>query len=113
MHSLPKLPNIYYNDKEQADDVDQAFDLEYNVAQAFCSHIVLKAVLRFTGEAPDTSVDFGLEDGDGDDDYRIRMRRETTRGEGGRFRPFRPQQRRRVNDDNPLKRAEKCPWCPL
>ena len=37
------------NDEEQADAVDQAFDLDYNVAQAFCSHIVPKDVLLFTG----------------------------------------------------------------
>ena len=46
------------NDKEQADTVEQAFDLDYNVAQEFCSHIVPNAVLLFTGEALDDGMDF-------------------------------------------------------
>ena len=41
------------NVKEQADAVEKAFDMDYNVAQAFCSHIVPKAVLLFAGEALD------------------------------------------------------------
>ena len=55
-------------DKEQADAVEQAFDLDYNVTQAFCSHIVPKVVLLFTGEAPDNGMDFEPEDGEGDND---------------------------------------------
>ena len=66
--SPPKLPRMEDNDKEQDDAVEQAFDLDYNVAQAFCSHIVPKTVLWFTGEAHDVGMDFELEDGEGDDD---------------------------------------------
>ena len=44
------------NDEEQADTIEQAFDLDYDIAQAFCSHIVPKAVLLFTGEALDNGI---------------------------------------------------------
>ena len=54
-------------DEEQADAVEQAFDLNYEVAQAFCSHTVPKAVLWFTGEVLDNGMDFEPEDGEGDD----------------------------------------------
>ena len=53
--------------KEQADAIEQASDLDYDVAQAFCSHIVPKAVLLFTGEALNNGMDFEPEDGEGDD----------------------------------------------
>ena len=49
-------------EEEQADAVEQAFDLDY-VAQAFCSHIVPKAVLWFTGEDIENGMDFELENG--------------------------------------------------
>ena len=42
-------------DEDQADVVYQAFDLDYDVAQAFCSHIIPKLVLLFTGETPTTA----------------------------------------------------------
>ena len=63
MHISPKLTNMEDNDKYQADAIEQAFDLDYDVAQAFCSHIVPKAVILFTGEAPDNIMDFETEDG--------------------------------------------------
>ena len=40
----------------------------YDVAQAFCSDIVPKVVLLFTGEAPDDGMDFEPEDGEGEND---------------------------------------------
>ena len=42
--------------------------MDYNVSQAFCSHIVPKAVLLFTGEALGEGKDFEPGDGEGDDD---------------------------------------------
>ena len=54
--------------EEQSNSVDQVFDLDYDVAQALCSHIVPKVVLLFTGEAPDNGMDFEPEDGEGDND---------------------------------------------
>ena len=56
------------NDNEKYDVVEQAFDLDYDVAQAFCSHTVPKAVLFFTGEALVEVVDFEPEYGEGDND---------------------------------------------
>ena len=50
-------------EKEQANVVDQAFDLDYDVVQAFCSHIVPKVVLLFTGETPNNGTDFELDNG--------------------------------------------------
>ena len=55
-------------DEEQADAVEQVFDMDYDVAHVFCSHIVPKAVLLFTGEALDDVMDFEPEDGEGDND---------------------------------------------
>ena len=55
-----------YMDEDQDDAVDQAFGLDYDVPQALCSHIIPKAVLWFTGEAPDNGMDF--EPGDGERD---------------------------------------------
>ena len=49
-------------DEEQADAVEKAFDLDYDVAQAFSSHITPKVVLLFTGEAPNDGIDFEPED---------------------------------------------------
>ena len=46
------------NAEDQANAVEQAFDMDYDVAQALCSHIVPKAVLLFTGEPPDVGMDF-------------------------------------------------------
>ena len=44
------------------------FDLDYDIDQAFCSHIVPKDVLLFTGESLDDGMDFKTEDGEGDGD---------------------------------------------
>ena len=60
-------PNMKDHYEEQAGATDQAFDLDYGVAQAFCSQIIPKAVLLFTGEALDNGMDFEPEDGEGDD----------------------------------------------
>ena len=43
------------------------FDLDYDVAQAFWSHNVPKAVLLFTGKALDDGMEFEPEDGEGED----------------------------------------------
>ena len=36
--------------EDTADAIEEAFDSDYDVAQAFRSHIIPKAVLWFTGE---------------------------------------------------------------
>ena len=56
------------NEEEQADAIEQGFDLDYDGAQAFCSHIVPKTVLLFTGQALDDGIDFEPEDLEGDKD---------------------------------------------
>ena len=56
------------NDEEQADAVEQAFNMYYNVAQAFYSHIVPTAVLLFTGEALDDGIEFEPVVGEGNND---------------------------------------------
>ena len=57
-HSSPKLTNTEEHDEEQADAVEQDFNMGYNVAQAFCSHTVPKPVLLFKGEALKNCMDF-------------------------------------------------------
>lgn len=48
----PKMPGLMeVMDEEEADAVEEAFDHDYDVAQAFRGHLVPKAVLWFTGEA--------------------------------------------------------------
>ena len=46
---MPALVDVM--DKEEADAVEEAFDHDYDVAQAFRGHLIPKAVLWFTGEA--------------------------------------------------------------
>jgi nucleosome assembly protein 1-like 1 len=46
----PKMPSLDMMDEEEADRLEQAFDQDYDIAQAFRSHVVPKAVLWFTGQ---------------------------------------------------------------
>ena len=55
--SPPKIPTMDEMDEDEADAIEQAFDLDYDVAQAFRSHIVPKAALWFSGEALDEGFD--------------------------------------------------------
>ena len=48
--------------EDEADAIEQAFDLDHDVAQAFRSHIVPKAALWFSGEALDEG--FGIPEGE-------------------------------------------------
>ena len=81
-------------DEEQAGAIEQAFDLDYNIAQVSCSYIVPKAVLWLTGEPPDIGIDFELEDGEGENYDRTSMRGDTKMmGELGQLCPFQPRQR--------------------
>jgi len=54
---MPKMEDVL--DEEEADAVEEAFDFDYDVAQAFRGHLIPKGVLWFTGEAAD-----GLDDED-------------------------------------------------
>ena len=60
------------NDEEQADAIEQVFDLDYDVAQAFW--------------ALDNGMDFEPEDGEGDDDYNNKGG--DYKGGGGMVFPF-------------------------
>jgi nucleosome assembly protein 1-like 1 len=46
----PKMPSFDSMDEEEADRLETAFDEDYDIAQAFRSHIIPKAVLWFTGQ---------------------------------------------------------------
>jgi nucleosome assembly protein 1-like 1 len=46
----PKMPSLDTMDEEEAQRLESAFDEDYDIAQAFRSHIVPKAVLWFTGQ---------------------------------------------------------------
>ncbi len=48
----PKMPNLMdVVDEEEADAVEEAFDHDYDIANAIRCHLIPKAVLWFTGEA--------------------------------------------------------------
>lgn len=53
----PKLPNMEDMDEEDVDALEEAFDHDYDVAQAFRSHIIPNAVAWFTGEALDNEFE--------------------------------------------------------
>ena len=57
------------------------------------------------GEAPKDGMEFEPDDGEGDKDDEGG----TTSEEDVQVCPFRPRRRPQVNDDNPIKEAEKCP----
>jgi hypothetical protein len=44
-------------DEEEADAVEEAFDHDYDIASAIRSHLILKAVLWFTGEVMTEGLD--------------------------------------------------------
>ena len=73
------------NDEQQADAVDQVFDIYYDVCQPFYSDIAPKAVLLFTGEDIDNGIDFEAEDGYGDNNGN---KRGDEYGGGGMGLPF-------------------------
>lgn len=49
----PKMPSMDSMDEDEADRLEEAFDHDYDVAQAFRSHIIPKGVLWFTGQVRD------------------------------------------------------------
>lgn len=80
-------------DEDEADAVEEAFDHDYDVAQAFRSHLIRKAVLWFTGEAMmeddyDEDGMMGGEEGDGGDDGEEGRPRQFAFGGGGDNDPF-------------------------
>jgi len=64
----PKIPTMDEMDEDEADAIEQAFDVDYDVAQAFRSHIIPKAALWFTGEALDEGFDIADSEWPGEGD---------------------------------------------
>eukprot|EP00934_Nitzschia_sp_Nitz4_P008426 Nitzschia sp. Nitz4//scaffold35_size145790//73919//75823//NITZ4_003029-RA/size145790-processed-gene-0.237-mRNA-1//-1//CDS//3329549121//8416//frame0 len=53
----PKLPSLETMDEEEAARLESAYDSDYDVAQAFRTHIVPKAVLWYSGHAMEKEMD--------------------------------------------------------
>lgn len=67
---MPALSEVM--DEEEAQAVEEAFDHDYDIAQAFRGCVIPKAVLWFTGEAMEEDYDdldgfIAGEESDGDD----------------------------------------------
>lgn len=64
--SPPKIPNMKFGEigEEEADAIEEAFDHDYEVAQAFRSHIIPKAALWFTGEAMQEEIENMMQNGE-------------------------------------------------
>jgi hypothetical protein len=46
----PEMPPMDTMDEEEADRLEEEFDSDYEIAQAFRNHVIPKAVLWFSGE---------------------------------------------------------------
>ena len=65
---MPALMDVV--DEDEADAVEEAFDHDYDVAQAFRNHVIKKAVLWYTGEAmmEDDYDEEGMMEGEEEED---------------------------------------------
>lgn len=52
----PKLPDMENMDEEEAEQLEEVFDSDYEVAQAFRTQIIPRAVLWFTGEVRTSKI---------------------------------------------------------
>lgn len=59
--SPPKMPNIDNMSEEEAVQLEATFDADYDIAQAFRSHIIPKAVLWYTGQAMEHEMDAAID----------------------------------------------------
>ena len=57
----PKMPSMETASEEEVMLLEQAFEEDYDVAQAFRSHIVTKAVMWFAGDAMEQEMEAALE----------------------------------------------------
>ena len=57
----PKMPSLEAASEEEVMNLEQAFDEDYDVAQAFRSHIIPKAVMWFSGDAMEQEMEAALE----------------------------------------------------
>ena len=69
-------------DEEHADALEDAFDHDYDIAQAFRSHVIPEAVLWFTGEGM-LDVDEDGDDNENDETDRDDEDSENDEQEGG------------------------------
>ncbi|EEC51328.1 nucleosome assembly protein [Phaeodactylum tricornutum CCAP 1055/1] len=58
----PAMPKMDEVDEEQADELEEFFDSDYEIAQAFRSHVIPSAVLWFTGEIMAQEMIHAIED---------------------------------------------------
>ncbi|CAJ1940288.1 unnamed protein product [Cylindrotheca closterium] len=56
----PKMPSLSTMNEQDAERLEHAFDEDYDIAQAFRSHIVPKAVLWFTGQAMENEMEAAM-----------------------------------------------------
>ena len=57
----PKMPSLETASEEEVMKLEQAFEEDYDVAQAFRSHIIPKAVLWFAGDAMEQEMEAAME----------------------------------------------------
>ena len=57
----PKMPSLETTNEEEVMRVEAAFNDDYDIAQAFRSHIIPKAVLWFSGDALEQEMDAAME----------------------------------------------------
>lgn len=60
--SPPKLPSMEEMDEDEAERLEEAFDADYDVAQALRLHVCPKAVLWFTGQGMEEEMQQAMEE---------------------------------------------------
>lgn len=60
----PAMPALDTIDEEEAERLEELFDDDYEVAEAFRSHVIPRAVLWFSGEAEEEHLTAALVDGE-------------------------------------------------
>ncbi|VEU41184.1 unnamed protein product [Pseudo-nitzschia multistriata] len=59
--TAPSMPNLETMDEEECLRVEAAFDEDYDIAQAFRSHIIPKAIEWFAGDAMEKELEAAME----------------------------------------------------
>ena len=55
------MPSIDNMSEEEAVQLEATFDADYDIAQAFRSHIIPKAILWYTGQAMEHEMDAAID----------------------------------------------------
>mmetsp|Transcript_22803 Transcript_22803/g.32639 ORF Transcript_22803/g.32639 Transcript_22803/m.32639 type:complete len:321 (-) Transcript_22803:67-1029(-) len=84
----PKMPSMDEMDEEEADRLEEAFDQDYEVAQAFRECIIPKAVLWFTGEALEEEMEGMLQSMEEDDQDENEQKKTRKRKGKSKANPF-------------------------